>query len=348
MKYRVLGSTGMMVSELCMGTMTFGGKQDPMSSMMGALDAAAAGQLVHAALDAGINFFDTANVYGQGESEEMLGRALHGRRQEAVIATKVRFRMGPGPNDAGLSRTHIIQQAEASLRRLGTDYIDLYQIHAPDPLTSWEETLRAMDDLVHSGKVRYIGCSNLTGWQIIKANGIATAQGIQPFQSSQSYYSLAGREAEREIVPVLNDQQMGMLVWSPMAGGLLSGKYSRSQSGSVEDRRSKFAFPPVDPERGYAIIDTLQQIAADKETTVARIAIAWLLHQSAVTSVIIGAKRLDQLQDNLGAVDITLSKEELAALNTVSQLTPEYPNWEGTNFMEDRYPAAVPPQMPVN
>ncbi|QWU15564.1 Predicted oxidoreductase [Paenibacillus sophorae] len=338
MKYKQLGGTGLMVSEFCLGTMTFGGKNDPMSSVMGALDEQAAGQLVNEALEAGINFFDTANVYGVGESEEILGRSLKGKRHEAVIATKVRFRMGPGPNQVGLSRGHIIQQAEESLKRLGTDYIDLYQIHGPDPLTDWEETLRALDDLVRSGKVRYIGCSNLQGWQMMKANGISRELGLHTFQTTQSYYSLAGRDIERDIIPVLQDQKVGLLVWSPLAGGFLSGKYTRDNQGGADDRRNKFDFPPVDREKGYGLIDVLQEIAKARETSVARIALAWLLNQPAVTSVIVGAKRPDQLQDNLGASGIILNEEELSRLDQVSRLQPEYPLWNPSVYIEDRYP----------
>ncbi|NGM85207.1 aldo/keto reductase [Paenibacillus sp. 7124] len=337
MKYKLLGGTGLMVSEFCLGTMTFGGKNDPMSSVMGALDDQAAGLLVNEALEAGINFFDTANVYGVGESEEILGRSLKGKRHEAVIATKVRFRMGPGPNDAGLSRGHIIRQAEESLKRLGTDYIDLYQIHGPDPLTDWEETLRALDDLVRSGKVRYIGCSNLQGWQMMKANGISRQLGLNAFQTTQSYYSLAGRDVEREIIPVLQDQKMGLLVWSPLAGGFLSGKYTRDNQGGADDRRNKFDFPPVDREKGYVLIDILQEIAKARETSVARIALAWLLNQPTVTSVIVGAKRPDQLRDNLGASGIVLNEGELSRLDQASRLQPEYPLWNPAVYIEDRY-----------
>lgn len=338
MKYKLLGGTGLMVSEFCLGAMTFGGKNDPLSSVMGALDEQGAGQLVNEALEAGINFFDTANVYGLGESEEILGRALKAKRHEAVIATKVRFRMGAGPNQVGLSRGHIIRQAEESLKRLGTDYIDLYQIHGPDPFTDWEETLRALDDLVRSGKARYIGCSNLQGWQIVKANGISRQSGLHSFQTTQSYYSLAGRDVEREIIPVLQDQKMGLLVWSPLAGGFLSGKYSRDNQGGADDRRTKFDFPPIDREKVYVVIDVLQDIAKARETSVARIALAWLLNQPAVTSVIIGAKRPDQLRDNLGAAGLILNGEELSRLDEVSRLHPEYPLWNPGAYIEDRYP----------
>lgn len=338
MKYNLLGGTGLLVSEFGLGTMTFGGKDFPMSAVMGALDDTAARKLVDEAIEAGINFFDTANQYGLGESEEILGRALKGKRHEVVISTKVRFRMGPGVNQVGLSRAHILEQAEASLKRLGTDYIDLYQIHGPDPLTEWEETMRALDDLVSSGKVRYIGCSNVQGWQMMKANSISRQLGIRGFQSNQSYYSLAGRDIERDIIPVVQDQKMGLLVWSPLAGGFLSGKYSRDINGGADDRRTKFDFPPVDHEQGYKVIDILQEIAKERESTVARIALAWLLQQPAVTSVIIGAKRPEQLRDNLGAAQVILSEAERERLNQVSAIKPEFPLWDPSAFTADRYP----------
>nr|BBH87635.1 aldo/keto reductase [Thermosporothrix sp. COM3] len=296
--------------------------------MFGGLEEQAANQLVRQALDAGVNLFDTANIYANGRSEELLGKALKGHRQDVLIATKVRGRVGSGPNELGLSRLHIMRQVEASLKRLGTDYIDLYQIHNPDRLTDWEDTLRALDDLVRSGKVRYIGCSNLFAWQIMKARGISERNGLHAFKSNQAYYSLAARELEREIIPAMQDQKMGLLVWSPLAGGFLSGKYSREQQGSDEDRHTKFAFPPVDRERGFAILDVLREIAEAHETSVSSIALAWLLHQPAVTSVIVGAKRSNQLAENLAAADIQLTVDELARLDEVSRVPEEYLTWE--------------------
>lgn len=325
MKYNLLGNTGVLVSEIGLGTMTFGGGDT--WGIFGSLDEKEAGRLVDQAMDAGVNFFDTANAYAEGRSEEILGKTLKSKRDKAIIATKVRGRMGPGPNDLGLSRLHIIQQVEASLKRLGTDYIDLYQIHNPDQLTDWEETLRALDDLVRSGKVRYIGSSNMTGWEIMKARGISQQLGLHAFKSSQSYYSLAGREIEREIIPVIKDQNMGLLIWSPLAGGFLSGKYTRDNQGNTDDRHTKFAFPPVDKEKSYLILDVLQEIAEKRETTVASIALAWVLNQQAVTSVIIGAKRPDQLQANLEASGIILNEDELSRLDEVSRLPIEYPAW---------------------
>ncbi|MGN7167387.1 aldo/keto reductase [Paenibacillus cellulositrophicus] len=330
MKYNLLGNTGVLVSEIGLGAMTFGGGGQ--WGVFGGLGEQDAAQLVWQALDAGVNFFDTSNIYAGGRSEEILGKALGAKRQDVIIATKVRGRTGSGPNDLGLSRLHIMRQVEESLKRLGTDYIDLYQIHNPDQLTDWEETLRALDDLVRSGKVRYIGSSNMTGWELMKARGISRELGLHAFKSSQSYYSLAGRDIEREIIPVLKDQNMGLLVWSPLAGGFLSGKYARTRTGNSDDRHTKFAFPPVDVEKAYSIIDVLEDIAKNRESTVARIALAWVLNQPAVTSVVVGAKRPDQLQDNLEASGIVLTDDELARLDEVSRLPIEYPAWP---FMEE-------------
>lgn len=334
MKYNRLGGTGLLVSELCMGTMTFGGN-DPLSMAMGALDKEKAGRLLDMALDAGINFFDTANVYGAGESERILGEALRSKRHEVVIATKVGFRTGPGANDVGLSRGHIIQQTEDSLQRLGTDYIDLLQIHRPDHLTEWEETMGALDYLINSGKVRYIGSSNLQGFQIMKANEVARQMKQHTFQTTQSYYSLVGRDVEREIVPTLQDQKMGMLVWSPLAGGFLSGKYKRNVKAQIDDRRSKFNFPPIDENKGYDIVDVLHEIASERNLSIAQIALAWLLQQPVVSIVILGAKREEQLRGNLKATSIQLTKEELIRLDKVSSLQPEYP-WGPASYEEDR------------
>ena len=325
MKYRRLANTGIYVSELCLGAMTFGGSG--MFKAIGALSQDEADALVHRSLDAGINFFDTANVYSVGRSEEMLGTALGARRPDVIVATKVRGRMGDGPNQVGLSRVHIMQECDASLRRLGTDYIDLYQIHGHDPDTDIQETLGALNDLVRAGKVRYIGCSNLTAWQLMKALAVSRQQGLAEFISTQSYYSIAGRELEREMIPLLDDQGLGLLPWSPLAGGFLSGKFTRERETDSDARRTTFDFPPVDKSRAYDIIDVMREVATAHEVSVAQVALAWLLHQAAVTSVIIGAKRLEQLDDNLGSVDLTLTDAELERLNTVSALAAEYPGW---------------------
>ena len=332
MKYRLLGDTGVYVSELCLGAMTFGTQWEA----IGALGQKEADALVHRSLDAGINFFDTANVYSTGDSEEILGRSLASKRQDVVIATKVRGRMGQGPNDVGLSRLHIMQAVEASLRRLGTDYIDLYQIHRSDPQTNIEETLGALTDLVRSGKVRYIGCSNLPAWELMKALGVSKQRGFEAFKASQSYYALVGRELEHDTIPLLQDQGMGLLVWSPLAGGFLTGKFTRD-GGATDGRRATFDFPPVDKTVGFDIIDAMQPMAMAHGVSVAQVALAWLLQKAAVTSVIIGAKRMDQLEDNLASVDLTLTSEEMAELDEVSQLPVSYPYWMNS-LGDDRTP----------
>ena len=325
MKYRRLGQTGLFVSEFCFGAMTFGGRG--FWTVVGQLGQEEADRLVFRALDEGVNFFDTADVYSEGESERLLGKALGTQRKHVVLATKVRGRAGPGPNDVGLSRGHIMASIDASLQRLGTDYIDLYQIHGFDPLTPFEETLRALDDIVRMGKVRYIGCSNLAAWQIMKSLGLSTHHGWARFDSLQAYYSIAGRDLEREIVPLLIDQGLGLMVWSPLAGGLLSGKFKQDGSGPEGSRRASFDFPPVDKARAFRIIDVMRDIALRKSISVPRVALAWLLAQSTVTTVIIGAKTPEQLDDNLGATDVTLDESEIILLNEVSSLAPEYPGW---------------------
>lgn len=327
MEYKLLGNTGLKVSELCLGTMTFGGRG--MWTAIGTLPQEEVNELVKTSVDAGINFIDTANVYSEGLSEKMTGQAIRDlglKRDDLVIATKVRGSMGGGPNNAGLTRKHILQQADESLSRLNLDYIDLYQIHGFDPLTPLDETLEALDSLVKCGKVRYIGCSNLAAWQIMKALGISAQQHLSRFVSLQAYYTIAGRDLERELVPLLLDQKLGLMVWSPLAGGFLSGKYSR-QANAEEGRRVSFDFPPVNKDKAFDIIDVMQEVAAGKGVSVAQIALAWLLHQPVVTTVIIGAKKQEQLLDNLKSVDITLSADELAKLDEVSKLAPEYPGW---------------------
>jgi len=335
MNYRELADTGVFVSELCLGTMTFGGRGQ-IWEVIGGIDQQSVDALVSGALDAGINFVDTANVYSAGESETMLGKALGSRRHEVVLATKVRGRTGPGPNQVGLSRLHILQAVEASLKRLDTDYIDLYQIHRFDLLTNIEDTLRALDDLVHSGKVRYLGCSNLAAWQLMKALAVSREQGLERFKCTQSYYSLAGRDLEREMIPLLKDQGLGLLVWSPLAGGFLSGKFTRD-AGDDTARRAKFDFPPVNKEKGFDVLDVAKAIADRHGVSVAQVAIAWILANRTVTSVIIGARKPAQLDDNLKAVDVRLSAEDLKALDEVSKLTTEYPAWM-ENLGTDRRP----------
>ncbi len=337
MRYKQLGRTGLLVSELCFGTMTFGGGTGFWRAI-GRLQQDAADNLVARVLDAGINFIDTADIYSEGDSERILGKALGKRRKEVVLATKVLGRMGPGPNQVGLSRGHIMQAVEDSLARLGTDYIDLYQIHGFDPLTPLEETLGALDDLVHSGKVRYIGCSNLAAWQLMKSLWVSDKGNLQRFESLQAYYTIAGRDLERDVVPVLQDQNLGLMVWSPLAGGLLSGKFDREGKGPDGARRVDFDFPPVDKARAFNVVDVMREIAQAKQVSVARIALAWLLHQPVVTSVIVGAKTPEQLADNLAAPEVKLSAEELSRLNTVSELPAEYPGWMVARQSENRLP----------
>jgi aryl-alcohol dehydrogenase-like predicted oxidoreductase len=337
MEYRQLGNTGVFVSRICLGAMTFGGAGG-IFEMIGGLRQHDVDALVGNSLDAGVNFIDTANVYASGESETLTGKALGQRRKDVVVATKVFGRMGPGANQVGLSRLHIMQEVEASLLRLNTDYIDLYQIHGFDAITPFEETLGAMTDLVRQGKVRYIGCSNLTAWQIMKSLGVSALGHLEKFITLQAYYSLAGRELEREIVPMLLDQKMGLLVWSPLAGGFLTAKFKRG-ANDESARRSKFSFPPVNLEKGYDIIDVMIQIASKSGASAAQVALAWLLHRPAVTSVIIGARNGEQLKDNLGSVDVKLDEADLKALDEVSQLTPEYPGWMFN--ADDRKPGQV-------
>lgn len=336
MQYKPLGRTGLLVSELCFGTMTFGGKG--FWKAIGQLSQNDVDDLVARVLDAGINFIDTADVYSEGESEKILGRALGRRRKDVVLATKVFGRMGPGPNETGLSRAHIMQAVDDSLSRLGTDYIDLYQIHGFDAVTPIEETLRALDDLVHAGKVRYIGCSNLPAWQLMKSLWTADKHNLHRFESLQAYYTIAGRDLEREIVPLLQDQHLGLMVWSPLAGGLLSGKYDRDGGGPGGARRVEFDFPPVNRERVFDAVDVMREIAGEKDASVAQVALAWLLHQPVVTSVIVGAKTPAQLTENLAAPAVRLSADDLARLATVSALPDEYPGWMVSRQSMYRFP----------
>lgn len=329
MRYRQLGPSGLFVSELCLGTMTFGGSEG-MWGHIGQLRQQEAEALVKAAIEAGVNFIDTANVYAGGESERILGQAIRNlglSRDDLVIATKVLGPMGEGPNARGASRKHILDQCKASLGRLQLDHIDLYQIHGFDRATPITETLEALDTLVRQGHVRYVGLSNWAAWQIVKAIGITEARRLAPILSLQAYYTLAGRDLEREIVPMLKSEGLGLMVWSPLAGGLLSGKYSRADEAAGGGRRAAFDFPPVNRDRGYGVIDAMRPIAEGHGVSVAQIALAWLLHQSVVTSVIVGAKRPDQLADNLASTSVRLSAEELAVLDATSALPAEYPGW---------------------
>jgi aryl-alcohol dehydrogenase-like predicted oxidoreductase len=344
MQYKTLGNTGLLVSILSLGTMTFSGKG--FYGAIGAVDQAGADELVKAAIEGGINVFDTADAYSEGESERTLGQSfknLNIARQDVVVATKVFTRMGPGRNDVGASRGHIMDAMEASLRRLGTDHIDLYQVHANDTVTPIEETLRALDTLVTQGKVRYIGVSNWPAWKIAKARGVSALEHLARVDTLQAYYSIAGRDLERELVPFLEAEKLGLLVWSPLAGGLLSGRFSRTNQRPEGSRRSEFDFPVVDKERTWNILDVMAPIAKAHDCSPARIALAWLLTRPVVTSVLIGAKRLSQLQDNLAAVDVELTDDEIEQLDEVSELPPEYPGWMTSFQNADRWGTAPRP-----
>jgi aryl-alcohol dehydrogenase-like predicted oxidoreductase len=329
LEYSTLGNTGLLVSKLCFGTMTFGDGRG-LFKALSVVGQAGADQLIKTAIDGGINFFDTADNYTEGESEKILGQSLKNlnvARQQVVIATKVYSRVGAGRNDVGASRGHIMDGVEASLRRLQTDHIDLYQIHGNDSVTPLEETLRALDTLVQQGKVRYIGCSNWQAWKIAKALGISEFKNLARFDTLQAYYSIAGRDLEREIVPLLDSEKVGLLVWSPLAGGLLSGKFSRTKQKPADSRRTEYDFPLVDKERTWKILDVMAPIAKAHGCSAARLSLAWLLAKPVITSVIIGAKRVEQLQDNLASIQLTLTLDELKELDQVSALPPEYPGW---------------------
>lgn len=342
MRYRKLSNTGLYVSEICLGTMTFGGKG--FWQVVGTLGASAAEALVGASLDAGVNFIDTADVYSEGESERLLGEALASLkrpREQVIVATKVRGRTGPGPNQVGLSRSHILASVDGSLRRLGLDFIDLYQIHGVDSETPIEETMDALDAVVKAGKVRYVGYCNLPAWQTMKALAHADARHQARFVSAQMYYSIAGRDIEREVVPLAEDQKLAILPWSPLAGGLLSGKFDIDKPGPEGARRSSFDFPPVDKARAVKVLEVLRSVSAETGLSVARIALAWILTRKFVTSVIIGAKTPEQLADNLAATDVVLSPEHVAKLDEASALPSEYPGWMVGWQNRDRRPAKV-------
>ena len=331
MKYTRLGDTGLIVSRLALGTMTFGSGFAAVQKV----DAATADALVAGALEAGVNFFDTADQYAGGQAEELLGRALGQRRQAVVVATKVGNRYQPELLQAGLSARYIKSAAEASLRRLGTDYIDLYQIHMPDRHTPFEETLRALDDLVRRGWVRYVGFCNLPAWQAATMLGLQQAAGYAPFVSAQVYYSLLGRDVEHELVPLARHTGLGVLAWSPLAGGFLSGKYSRANAGGRTDRRATFDFPPIDRDLGYRVLDCLEAWAARLRASAAQVALAWLLARPQVTSVIAGATRLEQLNANLGAIDLSLPPEAAADLDALTAPALLYPNWMIEHFPDE-------------
>jgi aryl-alcohol dehydrogenase-like predicted oxidoreductase len=348
MQYKTLGNTGLLVSQICLGAMTFTGdtpgelsENGAIWKMIGNVGQAGVDALIKDSIHHGVNFIDTADVYSEGKSETAVGQSLRNlgiARKDVVIATKVFGRTGPGRNDVGASRGHIMDAVDASLKRLQTDHIDLYQIHGTDVVTPIEETLNALDTLVRSGKVRYIGVSNWLSWKIAKALTISEFRNLAKFDTLQAYYSIAGRDLERDIIPLLEAEKTGLLVWSPLAGGLLSGKFSRENQKPEDSRRSDFDFPIVDKERTWRILDVIKPIAEAHNCSAARISLAWLLHKPVVTSVIIGAKRPDQLHDNIAAVDIKLTPDELQQLDAVSALPPEYPGWmlpfQGANRLD--------------
>ena len=331
MKYNQLGRTGLYVSEICLGTMTFGGNADAgIWKAIGSLDQGVVDEIVAKSLAAGVNFFDTADVYSFGESERRLGQAFKNlgvARKDVVVATKVFGRMGPKPNDQSASRGHIMDSVKASLERLQLDHIDLYQIHGNDSVTPLEETLRALDDLVREGLVRYVGVSNWSAWKIAKAVTIAEERRWARFETLQAYYSIAGRDLERDLVPMLAAERLGLMVWSPLAGGLLSGKFGPGSDTPNDARRASFDFPPVDHDRAWKCVTAMREIGDAHGVSVARVALAWLLAKSHVMSVIIGAKTVEQLDDNLAAVGLRLTPEEVARLDEVSELPSEYPGW---------------------
>ena len=330
MRYNRFGNTGLVVSELCLGAMTFGTKPGRFGHIHG-LDQEASTALVKQAVDAGINFIDTANVYTAGQSEEFVGGALKAlgiRRSDIVVATKAMGAMGEGPNDSGTGRKHLLDQIDASLARLQLDHVDLYQIHGWDPVTPMEEALGALNDIVRSGRARYVGVSNWAAWQIVKALGISERRGFAKFVSLQAYYTVAGRDLERELAPMLLSEGLGLMVWSPLAGGLLSGKYNLSADGHEgEGRRASFDFPPVDLARAAPSVEARRAMADRRGVTVAQIALAWLLYQPVVSTVIVGAKRADQLADNIAACEVELEAGELEELDRLSALPREYPGW---------------------
>src|SRR5258708_4401743 len=327
MEYATLGKTSPLVSKLCLGTMTFGDGRGLFKGIS-AVDQAGADELVKTSIDGGINFFDTADNYTEGESERILGQSLknlHISRKDAVIATKVYSRVGPGRNDIGASRGQLMDGVEASLRRLQTDHIDLYQVHGNDSVTPVEETIRALDTLVQQGKVRYVGCSNWQAWKIAKALGISEYKNLVRFDTLQAYYSISGRDLEREIVPLLESEKVGLLVWSPLAGGLLSGTFSRTNQKAADSRRNEYDFPIVDKERTWNILDAMVPIAKAHGCSPARVSLAWLLAKPVVTSVIIGAKRLDQLRDNLAAGALLPPHHSAQSLEEGTPPAPRYP-----------------------
>lgn len=340
MKYKLLGNTGVLVSEFCLGAMTFGGKG--YWKAIGELGQEEVNEIVKISYENGVNFFDTANAYSEGVSEILLGKAFNDlgiSRQEIFIATKVRIRMGPGANQVGLSKYHIMDSVNDSLRRMNIDHIDLLYIHGVDPLTPLEETMRALEEVVRAGKVRYLGVSNHPAWMVMKGNSHADKMGWNKFVASQNYYTMANRDIEREILPMALSEGIAVMPWSPLAGGFLSGKFRRDNEGSEQNRRNSFDFPPINKEKAYDIIDLMDLIAREHNASVAQVALSWIKDRPGVTSVIIGVKREEQLRDNLSAVNLQLSSEETKRLDEISKLAPEYPGWMIDRQLQGRWPS---------
>ena len=344
MEHRQVGASGLMVPALSLGTGTFGGGDSEFFKAWGASDAAYATRLVDICLDAGLTMFDSANIYSGGPAEEILGVAIKGRRDRVLISTKGTFRAGQGPNDVGSSRHHLIRAIEGSLRRLGTDYIDLYQLHGFDALTPIEETLSTLDDLVRAGKIRYIGCSNFSGWHLMKSLAVSEKYGWARYVAHQAYYSLVGREFEWELMPLALDQRVGTVVWSPLGWGRLTGRIRRAQPIPPDSRlRSQVVVdygPPVEDEALYKVVDALDVVAAETGKTVPQVALNWLLQRPSIATVIIGARNEEQLRQNLGAVGWSLTPAQVAALDAASAITPAYPYWHQKGFTE-RNPSPV-------
>jgi aryl-alcohol dehydrogenase-like predicted oxidoreductase len=341
MKYNLLGKTGVFVSELCLGTMTFGGDGKSIWAAIGNLQIDDVNSIVKTSIDSGINFIDTANAYSEGMSETILGKSIRSlglNREQLVIATKVRLRMGPGANQVGLSRLHIADSVNASLKRLDMEHIDLLYIHGFDPVTPLEETMRGLEDVVRAGKVRYLGISNHPAWMVMKANGIAEKNNWTKFDALQNYYTIASRELEREIIPMATSEGLALMPWSPLAGGFLSGKYRRDVEKTGDSRRDNFDFPPINKEKAYDIIEVMEEIGKPHNASVAQVALAWMLQKPGVTSIIIGAKKQEQLIDNIAATKLTLSAEDMEKLDTISALSQEYPAWMVERQTQNRIP----------
>jgi len=342
MEYRQLGKSGLQVPVLSYGTGTFGGRGD-LFRAWGTTDVSEARRLVDICLEAGVNLFDTADVYSAGASEEILGQAIKGRRDQVILATKAFFRMGDSPNDGGMSRHHLIRACEASLKRLGTDYIDLYQMHGFDAVTPMEEALRALDDLVAAGKVRYLGASNFSGWHLMKSLAVSDRYGWSRYVAHQVYYSLVGREYEWELMPLGFDQGVGALIWSPLGWGRLTGRVRRNQPLPTDSRLPATAQfgPPVDEELLHNVVDVLDALAQETGKTIPQIALNWLMQRPTVSSVIIGARNEQQLRDNLGAAGWSLTPDQMNHLDAVSRITPVYPYWHQRQTAADRNPPLI-------